>query len=396
MTMFPRAYGAHGESVGAVHIARLAFAGELREVETGWYLLGDRLYSPVLRRFLAPDPESPFHDGGLNRYVYCSGDPVNRIDPTGNAWTDWLMAGLGVGLAVLGTVFSVTAIARTIRVAGGIVAAAAPGIVATATAATLDVVATAASVGSVAAMATNNQQANRILGWVGLGAGIGSATAVISAARQGAFGMARGTSQVASATKAARSASAASAASASSAGARTASSASARISTVGKVASLVAVTRTALSSVPSSASARVQRRPTTASLVTPDANTSRPQLRGALSDMGTQGARAATLYTGPQRSSQAARNPNARMERTRSGLYREDLTGAQQAAASSAVKIDTTDVTTLSKEQLRRQLSDDDVHVVTGGHGLVDEVVTEGLNMRSPVAHHLLPVRGGL
>jgi len=44
---------------------------------------GHRLYSPSLMRFLSADSVSPFGKGGLNAYAYCVGDPVNRIDPTG-------------------------------------------------------------------------------------------------------------------------------------------------------------------------------------------------------------------------------------------------------------------------------------------------------------------------
>lgn len=64
----------------------LGFNGELREYETGWYILGNgyRAYNPVLRRFHSPDRSSPFDRGGLNPYAYCVGDPINYRDPTGH------------------------------------------------------------------------------------------------------------------------------------------------------------------------------------------------------------------------------------------------------------------------------------------------------------------------
>lgn len=397
MTPHSQVYGAHGESIVSGHMARLAYAGEIMESDTSWYLLGNRLYSPALRRFLGPDPESPFNDGGVNRYVYCSGDPINRIDPGGDAWTDWLMAGLAVGLSVLGTIFSAGALAGTVAAAGGFVAAlSAPGIVATAAAATLDVVSTVASVGSIASMATRDQKANSIFGWVGMAAGMGSAAATVTAAKQGAFGVARGATQGAGAARRASTASSASISSTSSAGARSAASASTGTSTLGKVASAVSLTRAPMPAITSSASARIQRRHSTGSLVTPDATTSRPQLRRALSGLGADGVKATTLYTGLQGSRQGFRNPHARSERPSGSLYRDTLEAAEQAGTSAGVKVAAADMTTLTKEQVRRRLSEDDIHVVVSGHGLIDEVTMQALNMTSQVSDHLLPVRGGL
>ncbi|MDR0277932.1 MAG: RHS repeat-associated core domain-containing protein [Paucimonas sp.] len=62
----------------------VAFNGQLLE-SWGCYLLGNgyRAYSPVLARFHSPDRWSPFERGGLNGYAYCSGDPLNRVDPSG-------------------------------------------------------------------------------------------------------------------------------------------------------------------------------------------------------------------------------------------------------------------------------------------------------------------------
>jgi RHS repeat-associated protein len=66
----------------------LGFNGERPDVITGHYLLGNghRAFNPVLMRFNSPDIFSPFGSGGVNCYGYCSGDPVNKMDPTGNTW----------------------------------------------------------------------------------------------------------------------------------------------------------------------------------------------------------------------------------------------------------------------------------------------------------------------
>ncbi len=66
----------------------IGFKGEYADLELKHYQLGagHRLYSPILMRFLAADIKSPFEQGGINAYAYCGGDPVNRIDPTGQSW----------------------------------------------------------------------------------------------------------------------------------------------------------------------------------------------------------------------------------------------------------------------------------------------------------------------
>ncbi|WP_241509542.1 RHS repeat-associated core domain-containing protein [Pseudomonas ovata] len=66
--------------------AGIGFNGELPDPLTGHYLLGNgyRAYNPVLMRFNSPDSLSPFGEGGVNAYVYCTGNPVNRRDPTGH------------------------------------------------------------------------------------------------------------------------------------------------------------------------------------------------------------------------------------------------------------------------------------------------------------------------
>ncbi|MEE9929063.1 SpvB/TcaC N-terminal domain-containing protein [Microvirgula aerodenitrificans] len=46
---------------------------------------GARSYDPDIQRFLTLDPFSPFSIGGMNPYLFCSSDPVNRLDPTGYA-----------------------------------------------------------------------------------------------------------------------------------------------------------------------------------------------------------------------------------------------------------------------------------------------------------------------
>lgn len=67
--------------------AALGFNGEYLQAQMSLYMLGFgyRSFSPSLHRFHSADVLSPFSTGGLNAYAYCSGDPVNRIDPTGHS-----------------------------------------------------------------------------------------------------------------------------------------------------------------------------------------------------------------------------------------------------------------------------------------------------------------------
>jgi len=63
----------------------LGFCGQRPDPFTGNYPLGNgrRFYNPILMRFMKPDAFSPFAKGGINAYAYCSNDPVNFTDPSG-------------------------------------------------------------------------------------------------------------------------------------------------------------------------------------------------------------------------------------------------------------------------------------------------------------------------
>jgi RHS repeat-associated protein len=78
------AYGHRPPESGLLSL--LGFNGERPDSLTGYYLLGNgyRAFNPVLMRFNSPDSWSPFGAGGMNSYAYCSGDPVNRNDPSGH------------------------------------------------------------------------------------------------------------------------------------------------------------------------------------------------------------------------------------------------------------------------------------------------------------------------
>ncbi|MBE6572475.1 MAG: hypothetical protein E7656_09535 [Ruminococcaceae bacterium] len=67
---------------GANEYSRMGYAGEYHDAETGFIYLRARYYNPAIGRFINEDP---LRDG-LNWYIYCGNDPVNRHDPDGTFW----------------------------------------------------------------------------------------------------------------------------------------------------------------------------------------------------------------------------------------------------------------------------------------------------------------------
>ncbi len=81
--------------------------GEMVDPATqGLWLGNERLYSPVLCRFLVPDTEVPFDGGGVNAYARL--DPLNSIDPSGHipSWLGGLITGVTAVIGILATIYS--------------------------------------------------------------------------------------------------------------------------------------------------------------------------------------------------------------------------------------------------------------------------------------------------
>ncbi|HTN45700.1 MAG TPA: SpvB/TcaC N-terminal domain-containing protein [Flavipsychrobacter sp.] len=75
------AYQAADASINAV-AKRYRYTGKERDEESGLYYHGARYYVPWLCRWSAVDP-SESKNSPTSSYVYCSGNPVNKLDPDG-------------------------------------------------------------------------------------------------------------------------------------------------------------------------------------------------------------------------------------------------------------------------------------------------------------------------
>ena len=86
----------------------LRYRGYYYDAETGFYYLQSRYYDPAICRFINADgllSVTGFIDSNL--FVYCSNNPINRDDETGESWKDVAMCGLivaGIGLLALATI----------------------------------------------------------------------------------------------------------------------------------------------------------------------------------------------------------------------------------------------------------------------------------------------------
>lgn len=73
--------GSSNAGIGAAGEGRFQYTGQAWLPELGLYHYKARAYSPVLGRFMQPDPIG--YGDGLNMYAYVGNNPLNGLDPTG-------------------------------------------------------------------------------------------------------------------------------------------------------------------------------------------------------------------------------------------------------------------------------------------------------------------------
>ena len=124
----------------------LRYRGYYYDIDSGFYYLQSRYYDPQIGRFISVDNQISNSDlASMNLFAYCGNNPVNRNDPTGEAWWHWAIGAAIVAVCAVATVATCGGFAA----AAGAVAGVACGVAASSTAAT---VAAGALLGSATAL----------------------------------------------------------------------------------------------------------------------------------------------------------------------------------------------------------------------------------------------------
>ena len=97
--------GSLAETVGKANPFR--YRGYYYDDETELYYLNSRYYDPETGRFINLDNQLSSNDPtGLNTFAYCGNNPINRADPTGEAWWHWALGAAIVAACAAATVIT--------------------------------------------------------------------------------------------------------------------------------------------------------------------------------------------------------------------------------------------------------------------------------------------------
>ena len=86
-------------------MVHIRYRGYYYDTETDFYYLQSRYHDHSTGRFINADgPLTTDLQSGLNLFAYCGNDPVNRNDPTGEAWRHWALGAAIVAACAVATV----------------------------------------------------------------------------------------------------------------------------------------------------------------------------------------------------------------------------------------------------------------------------------------------------